>query len=211
MLRSASQSSATPLGPSNASPRGRRRWEGFVDSRLLAVEAAILLAAARLLVKHVRLRHWRSWLTTAAGEASAISWQRLPSVVHVRRVVPRAAALVPFSALCLPQAMAGQWMLRRRGVASRLSFGARRRGAGASAGAQGAAGNVASDGSRSGHMQRRFFRDTGEPHDEEQDGLEYHAWLSVNGVCVLGGPVDSYAELPPFDAIAVGAGSRGRR
>lgn len=127
MLRNVNPSSATPLGASNASLRGRRRWEGFVDSRLLAVEAVILLALVRLLVKHVRLRHWRSWLTTAASEASAIDWQRLPSVVHVRRVVPHTAGLVPFSALCLPQAMAGQWMLRRRGVASRLSFGARRR------------------------------------------------------------------------------------
>ena len=203
--------SATPQNRPGALPGRRTRWQGFVDSRLLAVEAVVFLALARLLVKHVRLRHWRSWLTTAEGETKVVDSQRLPSVVHIRRVVPRAAELVPFSALCLPQAMAGQWMLRRRGVASRLSFGARRRRDDASAGAQGAAGNVAGDSLRSGHMRRRFFRDTGEPRDEDRDGLEYHAWLTVNGVCVLGGPVDSYAELPPFDAIAVGAGPKGGR
>ena len=211
MPYSASPSSATLLGASNALLRGRRRWEGFVNSRLLAVEAAILLALARLLVKHVRLRHWRSWLTTAAGEASAIDWQRLPSVVHVRRVVPRAAALVPFSALCLPQAMAGQWMLRRRGVASRLSLGARRRRNDASAGALVGGTGADRSGHRPKHMLTRFFRDTGEPHDEHRDGLEYHAWLTVNGVCVLGGPVDSYAELPPFDDITVDKGRKKQR
>ena len=204
-----STTSPTLQNRRGALPRRRTRWQGFVDSRLLAVEAVVFLALARLLVMHVRLRHWRSWLTTAPGEAEAVDPQRLPSVVHVRRVVPRAAELVPFSALCLPQAMAGQWMLQRRGVASRLSFGARRR-ADASAGAQ-AGGGMASSGLRSGHMRRRFFRDTGEPRDEDRDGLEYHAWLSVNGVCVLGGPVDSYAELPPFDTVAVGKGPKGRR
>ena len=201
--------SATPQNRVGALHRRRTRWQGFVDSRLLAVEAVVFLALARLLVKHVRLRHWRSWLTTAEGEAEAVDPQRLPSVVHVRRVVPRAAELVPFSALCLPQAMAGQWMLRRRGVTSRLSFGARRRDD-ASAGAR-AGGGVDRGGLRSGHMRRRFFRDTGDPRDRDLDGLEYHAWLSVNGVCVLGGPVDSYAELPPFDAIAIGKGPKGRR
>ena len=201
--------SATPQNRPGALPGRRTRSQGFVDSRLLAVEAVVFLALARLLVKHVRLRHWRSWLTTAQGKAEVADPQHLPSVVHVRRVVPRAAELVPFSALCLPQAMAGQWMLRRRGVTSRLSFGARRRDD-ASAGAQSAGGGMARS-LRSGHMRRRFFRDTGEPRGQDRDGLEYHAWLSVNGVCVLGGPVDSYAELPPFDAIAVGAGPKGRR
>ena len=35
----------------------------------------------------------------------------------------RAARHVPFKAVCLPQAMAGKMMLRRRGVVSVLSFG----------------------------------------------------------------------------------------
>ena len=33
---------------------------------------------------------------------------------------------LPFEAACLPRAMAAQWMLLRRGVPSRLVFGARR-------------------------------------------------------------------------------------
>ena len=45
---------------------------------------------------------------------------------RVARIVRRVAHHVPFRAVCLPQAMAAQWMLRRRGVRSRLVFGARR-------------------------------------------------------------------------------------
>ena len=40
--------------------------------------------------------------------------------------VTRSARYVPFKAVCLPQAMAAQAMLRRRGVASVMHFGAAR-------------------------------------------------------------------------------------
>lgn len=43
----------------------------------------------------------------------------------MRKVARRA----PFRARCLPRAMAAQWMLRRRGVRSRVVFGVRRGGA----------------------------------------------------------------------------------
>lgn len=45
---------------------------------------------------------------------------------RVGRIVGKVARRLPFRALCLPQAMAAQWMLRRRGVRSQLVFGARR-------------------------------------------------------------------------------------
>lgn len=168
----------------------RSRWQAFVDSRLLALEAALLLALARFLVKHVPFRRWRGWLTSAepAGLPGAAGW-RLPSVVHVARVVPRAAAMVPFEAVCLPQAMAGQWMLRRRGVPSRLSLGARRR-------AAAAGGEPPAQPSR-----RRIARRSISDDSRSGSGTDYHAWLCVDGRCVIGGPVDSYVRLPPFDAI----------
>ena len=153
----------------------------------MALEAALFLLLARLLVVHVPMRHWRRWLVTAEGPAPAggppadshsagnpegpapagahlacTPPQRLPR--RVARIVRRVAPHVPFPAVCLPQAMALQWMLRRRGVASRLFFGARRK-------AQGA-------------------------------GLDFHAWLTVGGECVIGaGEVETYAPLPPFDGI----------
>ena len=161
-----------------------------VAAKAMALEAALLLLLARLLVAHVPMRHWRRWLVTTeepapaggppadshvafsagdpeepapAGEHLArVPQQRLPQ--RVARIVRRVARHVPFPAVCLPQAMALQWMLRRRGVASRLFFGARRK--------------------------------------TQDSGLDFHAWLTVGGECVIGaGEVETYAALPPFDGI----------
>lgn len=182
--------------------------------KVMALEAALLLLLARLLVKHVPMRHWRRWLTTADGraaatepmagacevfvrsgsetpafpragpprsppspphEASAGAVRRAVSIRRGpgRRLAHRVARIVrgvarrppPFRAVCLPQAMAAQWMLRRRRMESCLSLGARRK--------------------------------------AEDEGLEFHAWLTVAGECLLGGQeVETYTVLPPFDGIA---------
>ena len=161
-----------------------------VAAKAMALEAALLLLLARLLVAHAPMRHWRRWLVTTeepapaggppavphaafsagdpeepapAGEHLARApQQRLPR--RAARIVRRVARHVPFPAVCLPQAMALQWMLRRRGVASRLFFGARRK--------------------------------------TQDSGLDFHAWLTAGGECVIGaGEVETYAALPPFDGI----------
>ena len=126
------------------------------------VEAAALLAVARLLVKHVPMRYWRAWLTTTDTPLAT----RRPAIAHaIARSVRSVARRRPLNAVCLPQAMAGQWMLRRRGVASRLWLGVRK-----------ARGDV--------------------------DEMEYHAWLTVDGECVLGGgETETFTALPPFDAV----------
>ena len=154
-----------------------------VAAKAMALEAALFLLLARLLVKYVPMRHWRRRLVTAqepADPPAALSAdgpgepepaggllprapQRRPSrkVAHIVRTVARH---VPFPAVCLPQAMALQWMLRRRGVESRLILGARR---------------------KAGGM-----------------GLDFHAWLTVGGKCVIGGgEIETYVTLPPFDGI----------
>ena len=180
--------------------------------KAVALEAALLLLLARLLVRYVPMRHWRRRLTTAEEAAPAAGTtvdareallpgasetrapaRDLPSHPprrearveaagqghappagrassgrrrsrRVARIVRKVARHPPFRAACLPQAMAAQWMLRRRGMESRLFFGARRK-------AQGT-------------------------------GLEFHAWLSVAGEHVLGGKeAGTYAALPPFDGI----------
>lgn len=62
-----------------------------------------------------------------------IASARAPAVADQARVaaqvgwaVTRAARHVPFKAVCLPQAMAAHAMLKRRGIASAVHFGARR-------------------------------------------------------------------------------------
>ena len=88
------------------------------------LKAALLLLIARLLVLYVPMRHWRHRLASAEP---ANSPARPPFMAwKVARIVSRVAAHVPFQAVCLPQAMAAQWMLRRRGTPSHMSFGARR-------------------------------------------------------------------------------------
>ena len=154
-------------------------------AKAMALEAALFLLLARLLVKYVPMRHWRRRLVTASaggppadphaalpaggpeqpeppGGSPPRASRRLPR--KAARVVRRVAHHVPFPAVCLPQAMALQWMLRRRGVESRLVLGARRR----------------------AHCP----------------GLDFHAWLTVGGECVIGGgEIETYVTLPPFDGI----------
>lgn len=124
------------------------------SGRRMALEAAFLLALARALVLFVPMRHWRDRLDTrgqtgadvAAGGGAgtgAVATSRT-----VGRMVERVARRLPFDATCLAQAMASQWMLRRRHVASKLCLGVRRR----------------------------------------VDGtVALHAWLTVDGTCVVGG------------------------
>ena len=79
--------------------------------RALVAEATILLLAARLLIGFVPLRLWR-WslgrqrLTEPASVD--IAW---PSVRAVTRAINRAADRSPIAMVCLPRAMATQWML----------------------------------------------------------------------------------------------------
>ena len=90
----------------------------------MALEAAAWLTLARVLVHHVPMRYWRGSLHTAAsGQASA---GRCALGRTLGRMVAGVARRLPFEAPCLPRALATQWMLRRRGVASRLVFGVRR-------------------------------------------------------------------------------------
>ena len=98
------------------------------STRRMALEAALLLFAARLLVDHVPMRWWRHRLhiAPASPPGAARTSQGAADAVRIGCIVRKVARRSPFAARCLVQAMATQWMLRRRGVASRLVFGVRR-------------------------------------------------------------------------------------
>lgn len=98
--------------------------------RALVVEAVLCLLAARLALVFIPFPRLARWLGrfVPPDEARRIA---APSVapeaqiaVDVGWAVTRAARYVPFKAVCLPQAMAAQAMLRRRSVASIMHFGA---------------------------------------------------------------------------------------
>ena len=98
-------------------------------TRALAVEALLSLALARALVARVPLRRWRHRLDLAPAPAeqdAPVSAEALNTARRLGRIVRKVALRAPFRAACLPQAIAAQWMLRRRGIPSRLVFGTRR-------------------------------------------------------------------------------------
>ena len=118
-------------------------WRLPAATRALVIEAALLLVLARLLVAHVPMRRWRNRPGMEAppaprpGTPSPRPDQEgrtgLPEPAagqavsrEVGRIVRKVARRLPFRTLCLPQAIAAQWMLRRRGIRSRLIFGVRR-------------------------------------------------------------------------------------
>ena len=106
-----------------------RRLAAFLrlpgPERAMAVEAALCLALARAAVRHVPMRRWRGLVNAAVRDAPGPA-RRLALGRAAGRMVRRVARRLPFEAACLPRAMAAQWMLLRRGVPSRLVFGARR-------------------------------------------------------------------------------------
>jgi len=107
---------------------------GQVDNRRrgLLPEAVICLWASRLALLWIPFPKLARRLGTfvpptdpRAHEARAVSAPGKTKLAEdVSWAVTRAARYVPFNAVCLPQAMAAQFMLRRRGVKSVMHFGA---------------------------------------------------------------------------------------
>ena len=93
---------------------------GLIAARVL-LAARPFRAVAKRMGSFVPVTDPRTREQHAPGEpapaaiAGEISW-----------AVTRAAAHVPFKAVCLPQAMVAQAMLKRRGIASVVHFGTRR-------------------------------------------------------------------------------------
>ena len=96
------------------------------DEKLAAFEAAFLLLAARGLVTFVPLRYWRGRFGTVRQAGALHDPDREHASNIVRRAIGRAMRNAPLDFICLPQALAGRWMLARRGHDSELSIGARR-------------------------------------------------------------------------------------
>ncbi|MFO0993128.1 MAG: lasso peptide biosynthesis B2 protein [Hyphomicrobiales bacterium] len=91
--------------------------------RMCVVEAMLLLLVARFLVAFVPLRFWRTSLRrtpSLGGHPAEVKWSTVRSV---GRAVNRAAAHLPIAMVCLPRAIAAQWMLLRRGLSPRLVIG----------------------------------------------------------------------------------------
>lgn len=101
-----------------------------VATQILALEAALALLQAWLLVRYVPMRYWnRSLGTMPESPPTPVEHER--SGLHrkaqrVARIVRKVACRLPFRSSCLSQAMAAQWILRRRRIQSQLIIGVRR-------------------------------------------------------------------------------------
>ncbi len=103
-----------------AAPRQSMTRISWPD-RLLLAEALATLAAASLAI---RLLPFRRVAAAAARErqAQAVPDQRL--LARIRWSVDAWARRVPWRAVCFQRGLAAHWMLRRRGIASVLHYGA---------------------------------------------------------------------------------------
>lgn len=98
----------------------RRDW----GERLLLLEALLWLAWAKLLVHVVPFRYLAPRLGRAQTETPVtISAAERAVAVEVSWAVQATARHVPLRFVCLPQAIAAKWMLRRRGLPSTLYLG----------------------------------------------------------------------------------------
>lgn len=105
----------------DAPAKWRRRTRA---ERLLLLEAFALLGLARLLVLTLPFR----WLAVTLGKRMNESGQQIDvsDLDHARmigRAVRSASNYTPWQSVCLPQAAACQWMLRRRHIAGTLYLG----------------------------------------------------------------------------------------
>jgi hypothetical protein len=113
---------------------GRRFYRISGKQRLLLAQAIVWLALARLALLAVPFETLAERFGKIAPPGSGDGTGQRPlsaaqSVLaqDIGWAVTRAARYVPFRAVCLPQAIAAQAMLSRRGVASVMHFGVRKK------------------------------------------------------------------------------------
>ncbi len=92
--------------------------------RMLLLEAFALLGLARLAVLILPFK----WLAVSLGRhmnesGTQISATDLHQARMVGQAIRSAAHNTPWESVCLPQAMAAQWMLKRRRIAATLYLG----------------------------------------------------------------------------------------
>lgn len=117
----------TGVDYTNRIERDNRRRASMFSSRMrrapLVLEAFCFLTAARFAVALLPFH----WITKSIATPPAPRQDEASCAIRdVRHAVATAVRRLAPSAVCLPQALAGHWMLYRRGIPSSVCFGARR-------------------------------------------------------------------------------------
>lgn len=96
-------------------------------ARGLLLEALLALMAARLAMALLPFRRIAAWLgSTEAESAAEVPEAVVAHATQVGWAVRAIAPWVPWDSRCLAQALAGTWMLRRRGIETTLYLGVRK-------------------------------------------------------------------------------------
>jgi Transglutaminase-like superfamily len=90
-------------------------------NRARVAEAMLSLIVAKFLIDYVRFGRWRNSLGAVDNVTQCAT--NIASIYPVIRAVRRATERLRSEYVCLPRAMAVQWMLRRRGTPSTLVLG----------------------------------------------------------------------------------------
>jgi hypothetical protein len=104
------------------------KWRNRNGSeKTLLIEAILFLGVARLMVRTVPF----SWIARLIGRymddsSRFVSKQEHQLARMIGQAVVSAAGYTPWESVCLPQAMAGQWMLKRRRIPGILYLGVSR-------------------------------------------------------------------------------------
>ncbi len=104
------------------------------SDRTLVAESVVMLAAARILVKAtprgqlIRRIGGAVPETVETGLSEVVMGTRALDAVHVGKMVERVSHFTWWRSMCLEKALAGRWMLRRRGIASVMYVGMAKQG-----------------------------------------------------------------------------------
>ncbi len=108
-------------------PKARKFLALPWSARACLLEALLALVAARLAMALLPFRRIAAWLgRTSAESATEVSRAITDTATRVGWAVRAVAPWVPWDSRCLAQALAGTWMLRRRGIPTTLYLGVRK-------------------------------------------------------------------------------------
>jgi hypothetical protein len=102
----------------------RRFWQLSGPDRRLVIEATLALTAASLAIPILPFRVVARLAAHPLRQPEMSGVARAETVRRTRWAVVACARRLPWSAVCFQQGLAAQWMLRRRGVAAVLYYGA---------------------------------------------------------------------------------------
>jgi hypothetical protein len=89
-------------------------------SALLMTEAGIAMIAASLAIRFVPVARLASWMRGRTSQTQAPS-REIEQIVRAIRAWSRR---LPWRTMCFEEGLSAHWMLRRRGLASTLHYGA---------------------------------------------------------------------------------------